>query len=275
MKPVDSCGDASLKDATVLYEVRDGVASITLNRPKAMNAFNPDLVRELSGAVDRASADESVRAVVFRGTGRAFSAGGDVKFIEEQRLFEDLGGHLLFLDSIKALFAKVEALPVPTVAIVTGYALAGGLELMLCCDLAIASEDAIIGDQHSNYGILPGGGSTVRLPRRIGLQRALDLIYTGRRVSGREAEAMGLVLKAVPRDAIEQTVEELVAPLRKRSRALLAAIKSAVTVSLESPRELALQREQLLVTKFNAQNADSAQGARAFTQRPRAQRATR
>ncbi len=267
MKPADACGDSSRGYQTLLCEVREGVANITLNRPQAMNTFNPDLVRELGGAVDWAAANDTVKAVVFRGAGRAFSAGGDLKYIEETRLFEDLGGHLQFLDTIKALFAKIEALPVPTIAVVTGFALAGGLELMLSCDLAIASEDAVIGDQHSNYGILPGGGSTVRLPRRIGLQRALELIYTGKRLSGTEAEAYGLVLRAVPREAVDKAVEELVAPLRQRSRPLLAAIKSAVRTSIESPKELALEREQLLVTKFNAANKDSSQGAKGFTQR--------
>ena len=252
---------------TILLQSEDGVATLTLNRPQAMNAFNPQLIEEMTDAIDVVAADENVKALIIRGAGRAFSAGGDLKYIDEQGLFQDLGGHLRFLDSIKGLFNKIEVLPLPTIAVVTGYALAGGLELILVCDLAIATEDAVIGDQHSAYGVLPGGGSTVRLPRRIGQQRALELIYTGRRLTGKEAESYGLVLKAVPTDELDATVDAIVSLLRQRSRNLLTAIKSAVTTAVESPKELALEREQLLVTKFNAANSDSAEGAQAFTRR--------
>ncbi|MBI3743472.1 MAG: enoyl-CoA hydratase/isomerase family protein [Chloroflexi bacterium] len=251
---------------TVIAETRDGVAHIMLNRPQAMNSFNPTLIREVGAAIDAAAVDSGVHAIVFRGNGRAFSAGGDLKYIEEKGLFKDVAGHLMFLDTVKALFAKIEAAPVPTIAVVTGFALAGGLEFILSCDLAIASDDAQIGDQHSQHGILPGGGSTVRLPRRIGQQRALELIYTGRRLSGKEAAEYGIVLKSVPRDQVEAEVEKLLTLLRQRSRPLLAAIKSAVAVSIESPRDIALEREQLIVTKFNAANTESAEGAKAFTQ---------
>ena len=106
----------------------------------------------------------------------------------------------------------------PVIALVHGFVLAGGLELMLACDMAIAAEDARIGDQHVNFGLMPGGGSTQRLPRRIGMQRAMELLTTGRWLSGAEAAEWGLVRRAVPADTLDQELEALVSPLRTKSR---------------------------------------------------------
>jgi len=250
---------------SVLCSVEAGHARVTLNRPEFHNPLSDGVMSRLAAVFADLRADPTVRVVTIRGAGPSFCAGADLKMF--LRVLDDPAALTAFIRSTKTVFTAIERFPHPVIAVVHGFVLAGGLELMLACDLAIATEDAMIGDQHSAYGILPGGGSTVRLPRRIGQQRALELIYTGRRLTGREAEAYGLVLRAVPREQIEETLEGILTPLRQRSRPLLATIKSAVTTSVESPKELALEREQLLVTKFNAANADSAQGAQAFAAR--------
>ncbi len=120
----------------------------------------------------------------------------------------------------------IEEMPIPTIALVNGYALAGGLELLLSCDLAIAAEEARIGDQHSTFGLV-GGSSPWQLPKRIGMQKALYLMYTGGRVSGKEAEELGIVYKAVPGEKLEEELEKLLAQLRDKSRDALEFIKKA------------------------------------------------
>lgn len=250
---------------TILYDKKNAIATLTLNRPQAMNSLNPQILDEMLSALGDARKDEAVRALVLRGAGKAFCAGGDLKYINEAKLFDDLGGHLKYLDHVRSVINAIEALPVPTIAVIAGHALAGGLELVNACDIAIATTTATIGDQHAVYGILPGGGSTARLPRKIGMQRALELIYTGKKLTGAQAAEYGIVLRAVPPEQLEAAVEELVAPLRERSRALLASIKSLVRRGIESPIDLAIEREQLLVTKFNATTKESSAGAAAFS----------
>ncbi len=250
---------------TILYDKKNAIATLTLNRPQAMNSMNPQLLDEMLDALADAHRDQAVRALVLRGAGKAFCAGGDLKYIDEAKLFDDLGGHLKFLDHVRRVITAIESLPVPTIAVIAGHALAGGLELVNACDLAIATTTATIGDQHAVYGILPGGGSTARLPRKIGMQRALELIYTGKKLTGAQAAEYGIVLRAVPPEQLEAAVEELVAPLRERSRELLGAIKSLVRHSMESPIALAIEREQLAVTKFNATTKESSAGAAAFS----------
>lgn len=201
------------------------VATLTLNRPQALNAMNPPMVQEMLHALDRVEADESLKALVVRGEGRAFCAGADLRFMEG--VLDDRVALKDHLTGINRMLFRLEALPLPVVALVHGHALAGGLELMLACDLALAAADAQIGDQHANFGLMPGGGATQRLPRKVGTARALELMFTGRRLSGREAEAWGLVLRAIPSDRLEEGLESLLADLRDKSRTGLGWIKRA------------------------------------------------
>lgn len=122
--------------------------------------MNPPLLNDMLHALADANADENVRALVLRGNGKAFCAGSDLKYINEAKLFDDLGGHLKYLDHVRSVINAIEGLPVPTIAVIAGHALAVGLELGNACDIAIATTTATIGDQHAVYGILPGGGST-------------------------------------------------------------------------------------------------------------------
>src|SRR3990172_2107434 len=177
---------------TIIYEVRGGAAWITLNRPEALNAISPAMIRELGQALDRAEDAPGRRAVVLGARGRAFCAGADLKALKEAG--ED---NARFLDDVLAIMNRLERFRLPVIAAVNGMALAGGvgggLELLLCCDLVIAAQSAKIGDAHANYGLLPGGGGSVRLPRKIGPTRAKYLMFTGEFVPAADLVAAGLV----------------------------------------------------------------------------------
>ena len=160
------------------------------------------------------AADAGVKALVVRGQGRAFCAGADLVAMQES--FADNASLRRYLTSFNEVLFALEELPIPTIAVVHGHALAGGLEVLLSCDLVIAAEDARIGDQHINFGLMPGGGSTQRLPRKIGKQRAMELLFTGRWLTGQEAAEAGLVWRAVPLDELDRELELLVADITEQ-----------------------------------------------------------
>lgn len=250
---------------TVIYEAHDRVAHITLNRPEVLNAINPTLMVELDQALDRAAGDQSVKAVVIRGAGgRALSAGADLKHFQQKGVLHDVGDHLRFTAQLRDLYIKVEQLPLPVIAVIDGYALAGGLELALACDLILCTDDAQIGDQHANYGLIAGAGGTQRLPRRIGNQKALELLFTGRRLNGQEAVAYGLALRSASRDRIDATLEELLALLRTKSRVGLGLMKSTVKRGRELPLREALDIERLVVQEYFSCHADAIRGVADF-----------
>jgi len=256
------------QEEPLLYGAREGIAYLTLNRPKSMNALNPALLAALDVAVDRAVADGEVKAIVFAGAGdRAFSAGVDLKHFHDHDVMQDVGEHLRFTARLRDLFLKIENAPLPTVAAVQGYALAGGLELALACDFIICTEDSQIGDQHSNYNLMAGGGGTQRLPRKVGAQRALELLYTGRRVDGQEAVRIGLALATCPRGELDSAVELLVAQLRTKSRVGLGLMKQAVHRGSELPLRDALDLERLIVQEYFSCYGEATEGVTAFNSR--------
>ena len=166
-----------------------GVATVMLARPDALNALSPALLEELSDALSVVARDESLKALVLRGEGRAFCAGADLTYFDEA--FKDPAHLPDYLQRINNTLFQLENLPIPVIAVVHGFALAGGLELMMACDMVLAADDARIGDQHVNFGLMPGGGSTQRLPRHVGMQRAMELLTTGRWLGGAEAVEWG------------------------------------------------------------------------------------
>lgn len=256
------------RDLCVRYEVRHGVAHITFDRPHAMNAMNRDFFNDLDAALDAAAADPAVIAAVLRGAGgRAFSAGGDLKHLHEENMMQDAGRHLAFTATMRDLFLKVEKLEIPTIAVIQGYALAGGLELALCCDIILCSDDSSIGDQHANRYLIPGAGGTQRLPRRIGEQRAMELLYTGRRLNGPEAVEYGIALRSFPRGQLDDGVEELLAGLRGKSRTGLGMTKRAVRRGAELPLREALDLERLIVQEYFSCFPDATQGVVAFNEK--------
>ncbi len=248
------------------YERRGPVAWLTLHRPDAMNALSPALVDELGQAVARAEGDPAVRALAITGSPSAFCAGADLKFIggETGSSFGD--ALAAFLEQVGGLFNALESSPLPTIAAVNGLALAGGLELLLCCDLVVAAESARIGDAHANYGLLPGGGSSVRLPRKIGPTRAKYLLYTGEFIPASDLVECGLVNRVVPDDALEATVQEIAETIASKSPLSIRRVKQLVADAVDQPLHSAL-RQEINAGIVHTQSEDMREGLAAFNEK--------
>lgn len=251
--------------ANVILETQDRVATIRLNRPDALNALSMELLSEFSDAVRSVGQDESVKALVIRGEGRAFCAGADLLFFDT--VFDNISLLPPYVKLLNDCFFQLEGLPVPTIAVVHGFALAGGLELVLACDMVLAAEDARIGDQHANFGLMPGGGSTQRLPRRIGVQRAMELLTTGRWLSGAEAVEWGLALRAVPGESLDAELEALLAQLRGKSRTGLGWIKSITRQGQDLPVRAGIDREGMAFVQYFATSPHPREGIDAFKEK--------
>ena len=231
--------DYSSEVKTVAIE--DGVAVVTLNRPGVMNALNMQLREELMVLCHDLDADPEVSAVIFTGAGdKAFCAGADLK----ERGSRSTGE---MYDERRFLRAKwvgaVAGMAKPTIAAINGYCLGGGLELALQCDLRVAAEQAQFGLPEVTLGFLPGAGGTQRLPRLIGLQRAKEMILTGRRIQADEAERLGIVLRVVPRPQLMPAALELARAISKNPRIAVIQAKVALNASQETMLSGGLQAE--------------------------------
>ncbi len=211
---------------TMSYDVRDKVAYVTFTRPDKMNSLTEAVFADLATVISAVEDDISIRAMVLSGTGRAFSVGLDLELL--QRAFAEPAYFTSVIERLGALLLRMEALPVPVIGVANGLARAGGFEILVACDLLIVADDAKIGDNHTNFGVMPGGGSTARLPRKIGDQKAKELILTARWLTGPEAVDYGLALRSVAADALDEAVEDLLVQLRNKSRNCSAAVKRAM-----------------------------------------------
>ena len=250
---------------TIKVAVDGPVATLTLNRPDVLNALSPHMVEELTLAVIEVEKQAEVKALAIRGEGRAFCAGADLNALGGA--FDDYPFLSGYLKDLNAFLFRLEELPVPVIGLVHGFALAGGLELLLTCDMVIATGDARIGDQHINYGLMPGGGSTQRLPRKLGPQRALELLLTGRWLSGKEAEEWGLVLRAVPTDQLDDELEKLLSALRDKSRPGLGWIKRAALQGQNLSLRDGVAFEVQSFVQFVATSSHPREGIQAFKER--------
>jgi enoyl-CoA hydratase len=253
------------KYQTIIYEKKDGVARITLNRPEAMNAINRTMFLEIGSALDDAEQDGSVRVVVMKGAGRAFCAGVDLKFAtEELKTLQDQQD--LFRLGNQMALEKMEGLSKPVIAQVHGACLAGGFEMMMAADLVVAAEDAKIADQHINVGLFGGGGCVYRLALLVGMRKAKELVLTGRRLSGKEAAELGIVNQAVPLDKLESTVADLCAELITKSPVALKYskwyINKVAMVNAQGNLELAI-----MYSLIDATSEDKEEGMRAFLEK--------
>jgi enoyl-CoA hydratase len=255
---------------TVIEEKMDGVLTVTLNRPEALNAMNAEMLKEMHQVVASVRDDQKIKAMVIRGNERAFSAGGDLKFVQE--ILKNPKEFANYRDQLYGVFFALEELPVPVIAVVRGFALAGGLELAMACDLVVVADDAVLGDQHINVGLIPGGGNTQRLPRKLGIQKALYLMFTGDRLSGKEAVEWGLAFKSVQPEDLDKEVEVLLASLRNRSRPALEAIKKATYQGLQiSNLKDAIRHETLSFTEYITTSDHPNQGVQAFMEKRKPQ----
>ncbi len=195
-----------MTEQLVVRDDADGVATLTLNRPDKLNALTPALFMELRAHIEALAADETVGAVVLTGAGRSFCAGNDLASIAAG---EKAPSRHYQAETIDAL----EQLPQPTVAKIRGHCFTGGLELALGCDLLVAASSAQLGDTHGQWGLVAVWGLTVRLPERVGVAKAKELMFTARRISGAEAAAIGLVNRAVADDELDSAVTALTAEI--------------------------------------------------------------
>lgn len=224
--------EATTAGGSVLSTADGPIGRLTLNRPAAMNAITVELGRELELGLRRLA--QTCAVIVIRGAGGNFCAGGD--FAEVERLRAAGPEALLELfENFRRACAVISELDVPVVAAVEGNAMAGGFELMQACDIALVHAEARIADNHANFGMIPGGGGSQRLPRLAGRQRALAHIMTGDRLSGTEAVAWGLAYRSFPDAEFDSGVETFVRDLAGKNRASIATIKRLVHRGLEMP----------------------------------------
>ena len=249
--------------ATILYEAADGIVTITLNRPEVHNAMNERMRQELTRCFGDLATSDEARVVVVTGAGdRAFSAGADIReFVEPQVpiRFRESRGRVDFR-------AAMDRCPQPLIAAIRGYALGGGLELALACDLRVASEDAQLGLTEINLAIIPGGGGTQRLPRLIGRGKALEMILTGARIDAREALSLGLVERVAPAAGVLAAARELARALAEKAPVALRYAKEAVVKGLELPLADGLRLENDLATLLRT-TEDRVEGAKAFLEK--------
>ncbi|SLN70642.1 enoyl-CoA hydratase/isomerase family protein [Oceanibacterium hippocampi] len=241
---------------------RGAVASITLNRPDKMNPLDRATIAGLIETVAEIEAEPAVRVVSITGAGKAFSAGGDLEGYRS--LYRDPPAFERFLEDFYSLNRRIEESTKIYVAIVNGACVAGGLELMLACDIVIAAEGAKIGDGHVNFGQLPGAGSSQRLARIVGPLKARYLIMTGRIITGREAEALGLVTLAAPAAKLAETAEALIAELVTKSPAGLRGAKYLISEGLKHSLDEGLRLELAFVHNYATTEPDAMEGLDAF-----------
>jgi enoyl-CoA hydratase/carnithine racemase len=251
--------------ANIIFEVNNSVGSLRLNRPGSLNSLTPNLLDEFESALQFVAKDKSIKALVIAGEGRSFCTGADLKVVSQ--LFDRWPEYVEFLYRLTEVFRSLEELPIPTIAQVQGHAIAGGLELLLCCDLTVAAEDAKIGDQHTNFGLIAGAGGIPRLVRRIGKQSALDILYSGRWLSGTEAAAKGIVLTAVPEVKLGDAVAEITDRLVHKSRRSFTAIKRVVRAGEDVPLIAALNEERAALLEYFSTSGDPREGVNAFLEK--------
>ncbi len=214
---------------TLEVDRRDKVMVVTFDTPERLNSITEDRLTDLEALLDEVEVDETLHALAFTGRGRAFCVGLDLDLLK--RAFDDVAYFETVVRRLNGILLRIEALPFATIAAVNGYARAGGFELAIACDLLLIGEGASVGDNHAHVGVMPGGGSTQRLPRMVGSQRAKELIWSARWLTAEEAVAMGLALEAVPDDGLDARLDEWLDMLASRPRPLLSATKRAVAAA--------------------------------------------
>ncbi|KAB1448827.1 enoyl-CoA hydratase/isomerase family protein [Bordetella bronchiseptica] len=239
------------------------VRRLTLNRPERMNALDGPTLQMLNDAVRECGAAADVKVLVIRGQGRAFCAGNDLKWLAGGVL-ADRAAHMRHQDLMQDTYERLESAPQIVLASVNGYAMAGGFELALACDLMIADAQAQLGDEHIRRNLLPSGGSSQRLPRKLGLQRAMYYLVTGRRMTGQEAVELGLAAQAVSAEQLERATLELAGEIARADALALASMKEMVRKSMELPLSDGLRHERWMQHRYRTQSPSLEAGVARF-----------
>lgn len=246
---------------TIILDVADDIAHITLNRPDAMNALNSKLLEELGSALEEADASDKVRVIILTGSEKAFAAGADIQEMAE------LGYAEIALNDMFARFCRrMTAVRKPVLGAVSGYALGGGCELAMLCDLLIASETAKFGQPEVNLGIIPGMGGSQRLTLAVGKAKAMDMILTGRFMDAAEAERAGLVSRVVGPKKLMEEARAMAQKIAGKSLLAASAGKEAVNRAFETGLTEGVRHESALFRALFA-TEDQAEGMAAFLEK--------
>ncbi len=240
--------------------IEDHVAVCVLNRPEARNALSPEMMEDLSAQVERFDADAEVRCIVIAGSDEVFAAGADIGALAERQFHEAL------FHPAAAFWRRVAECRTPMIAAVSGFALGGGCELALICDLIVASETAEFGQPEITLGIIPGGGGTQRLARLIGKQRAMELVLTGRRFDAQEAHRLGIVNQVTDKREWMPAALELAHRIAKRPPLAARLAKQAVLAAEETGLAAGLEQERRLY-ELSMATEDRVEGTRAFLEK--------
>ena len=248
----------------ILVEFQPPIGIIRLNRPKVLNALNFEVLKEIVEALEAFDTNDNIRATILTGNDEAFSAGADIKELSEATPVD------LILRNQFALWDRLKRTAKPIIAAVSGYALGGGCELAMNCDIIIASENAKFGQPEINIGVMPGAGGTQRLTRTIGKFRAMEMILTGQSINAREAEKHGLVNKVVPRELYFDEAKKIALQIASKAPIAVRLAKEAVLKAFDTPLEEGLQFERRnFYLLFST--VDMKEGMKAFTEKRGAQ----
>ena len=249
----------------IQYEVEDQVATIWLNRPEVKNCVNWELLTQLGEAVERAERDPAVRVVLFRGRGGTFCAGADLNMLDSEFLHTTTRSIEIAQTSAR-IYDRIFNLKKPTIAVVEGYAVAGGFELLISCDFCIAASDAKIGDFHIRRALFGGAGPIYRLPRYIGLRKAKELMLTGKLLSGQECYEWNLANVAAPPEELDQAVADFVAPLKDKGALIMHVTKMTANRGLDGDTETLIALESMACNVIH-QSEDAREGVQAFLEK--------
>ncbi|KXT69546.1 enoyl-CoA hydratase/isomerase family protein [Streptococcus cristatus] len=251
---------------TVLLEVKNGIGYITINRPEALNALSSQVLADLNEVLDQVEKSEEIRVVIVTGAGeKAFVAGADIK---EMDLMSPIQA-FEYMTFANDTFTRLSDLRQPTIAVLNGYALGGGMELALSTDIRIGFEKTVVGFPEVGLGIIPGFAGTQRMSRLIGTSRAKELIFTARTVKGQEAYDLGILNKLVPAEELMSSAEELAAAIMKNAPLAVEKAKHVIQVGAELPLKNAIRLEtEAEALLFSTE--DKLEGMRAFVEKRKA-----
>ncbi len=249
---------------TLTLEIRGRVAWITLNRPEVLNAISSEMMDDLTGALEEIRGNSVPRAAVITGAKRAFCAGADLAMLDA--ILSDAAEFTSTQQRLDSALQALNDLPIPTIAMVNGLALAGGLELLLSCDMAIAAESARIGDQHLNFGLI-GGPAMYRLPLRIGYQKAMELVCTGQWLSGKEAAECGLVLRVVPDEQLQGEVQKMADEIASKGLEALKISKHLLRWTIAASEREAVEYIRAYSAPYMCFAHEPKEGVRAFKEK--------
>jgi enoyl-CoA hydratase len=246
--------------ANILIEHDGAVAVIILNRPKVLNALNRETMDEIVAALEALDRDDSVRCVVITGSERAFAAGADINEFAAATPVDMLAGYRF------QQWERIRKIAKPIIAAVRGFALGGGCELTMLCDMVVAGEGARFGQPEINLGLMPGAGGTQRLTRAVGKARAMELVLTGRQVTAAEAYAMGLLTRVVPDEVVVETAKDLARQIAEKAPVAVRLAKDAVLRAFDTTLEAGLDYERKLFYLLFA-TEDRHEGVSAFLEK--------